>query len=458
MKVKKMKIKREKMTGLVLAWVFLPVFVFSCSAKERTWGRENFPGSHGQESITQFVSGVRPYQGNRDAHYRLACYYQEQGNHKEALVEFGKVLLIDPRDVKALNGTGISCDQRRDFRGALEAYQRALEIDPRLDYVLNNLGYSYLLQGKPAEAIPVLEKAVALNGKENRFHNNLGLAYALDGRLDPALAEFKRAGEESRAHYNIARFYSERGLYSAAKFHYSAALSLDPSFLHARTALAAVDALKGIFRAVTPQRAEESSAKAEPAKAELQERVDREADPAVEARAAIADPNSPSALLRPVEPENREAAEMNPEQQKSGEVSSLAGFPLPALSPAAPGAPQEKVSPKERRVETTSSSLNQVDIEISNGNGVNRMARRLGRYLEEKGLKVTRFTNADHFRYPDTIIYYQQGYQETAQKVAKELPGQKNTELCQKFDRPHVKVKVVIGRDIIPHKEKFKEG
>ncbi len=95
-------------------------------------------------------------------------------------------------------------------------------------------------------------------------------------------------------------------------------------------------------------------------------------------------------------------------------------------------------------------SLKQVEIEISNGNGVNRMARRVGDFLKGKGLKVVRLTNADHFNHSGTRIYYQKDYHEEAVYVAGQLPLIQDMEETKKFDRPGIKVKLLIGKDLVP--------
>ena len=92
-----------------------------------------------------------------------------------------------------------------------------------------------------------------------------------------------------------------------------------------------------------------------------------------------------------------------------------------------------------------------LDIEISNGNGVRHMARNIGIYLNPKGFNANRLTNADHFNYPETKIYYQKGYRQDALRLAKEIPGRQNIpniiEQNQMITRT---IKVLIGKDLVP--------
>ncbi len=97
-------------------------------------------------------------------------------------------------------------------------------------------------------------------------------------------------------------------------------------------------------------------------------------------------------------------------------------------------------------------------IEISNGNGVNKMARMVGDYLERKGFKVTRLTNADYFNYAETRIFYQKEFRNAADQVAEQLPVFRSKEETEKFGRPNIKMKILIGKDLVPHKKSFENG
>ena len=102
--------------------------------------------------------------------------------------------------------------------------------------------------------------------------------------------------------------------------------------------------------------------------------------------------------------------------------------------------------------------LKGVGIEISNGNGVNRNARKVGNYLKGKGLNVIRLTNANHFKQAGTRIYYQKEYNEAAGYVAEQLPVFQDMIEVKRFDRPNIKVKVLIGKDLIPQNKLFADN
>ena len=408
-------------------------FIISCSTML----------SPGETKIAGFVSNVRPARGNPDSHYLLAGYYQERGRHKEAIEEFKKVLLIDPNYVKAYNGMGVSYDLLGDFTRAIGSYKMALSLNPNLDYVHNNLGYSYLLQGNLDDGITALKRAIAINGQDQRFHNNLGLAYGEKGEYDLALAEFKLAGDEAKAHHNMAQLYFKQGLFDEAKSHYAIALKLNPSLTIVRTGLKAADALARIFeplpdkvepkQLVTPDQPSISTAEMEKLVAEDQA-TEQSIVVKVEAKDEIIDNQSTERDAQPIEL----TATHQPDLQTIKE--------------------KEMISVDQRADIKQLSSLKNAEIEISNGNGAYRMAKKVGDYLKEKGLKVTRLTNANHFRHSGTKIIYQKEYDKAADQVAEHIPVYQSKEQAEKLDRPNIRVKILIGKDLIPHHKTFENG
>jgi Flp pilus assembly protein TadD len=198
------KVNAFKMIAFVLVCSFTGLFLWGCTSSQRLSNFFGLSRSPSEATISRpndkelagFTSGIRPAQGNADAHYNLARYLVETGKYKEAIVEFKKVAAIRPDSVLAYNGLGVCYDSMGAFRNAMEAYRMALKLDPNLDYVHNNIGCSLLLQERYDEAIDAFKKAIVLNDKKLHYHNNLGKAYALAGRDGLAASEFERGGTE----------------------------------------------------------------------------------------------------------------------------------------------------------------------------------------------------------------------------------------------------------------------
>ena len=434
------RMKKSLLFGLICI-AFL-IFVISCTSIKNILGWSK-PSDSRDPSISQLLSDMRPHPGNPNSHYLLACYYQERGRHKEAIEEFRKVLLIEPTYVKAYNGIGVSNDLLGDFHTAINYYKMALSLNPNLDYIYNNLGFSYLLQGNLDDSIAALKKAIVINGQDKRFHNNLALVYGEKGEFDLALAEFKLAGDETKAQYNMAQLYFKKGLLEEAKSHYAIALKLNPSLTVVRTALKAADALARIFEPL-------------PDKVEPKQLVipDHPSIGIAEMEKLVA-PSQGTEQSIVVKVEAKDEMIINQSTEKDAQPREWIATDQPA-----PQMIKEKeiISVDQRSEIKQLSSLKDTGIEISNGNGAYRMAKKVGDYLKEKGLKVTRLTNADNFNHSGTKIFYQKEYNEAGEYVAEQLPVFRSKEETEKFDRPNIKIKILIGKDLVPHHKTFENG
>ncbi|WP_161946221.1 LytR C-terminal domain-containing protein [Desulfonatronum thiosulfatophilum] len=154
------------------------------------WGTQHRTTMTDQE-LRRLVASARPFIRNPQMHFRQGLYFQARGQHKLAVDEFAKVLLLEPDHIKALNAMAVSCDKLENYEQAVGLYKQALSLDPDQDYIYNNLGYSYFLQGNYTAAVEAFHKAVTLDESNKIFLNNLGMAYAQKGLFEEALAKFQ---------------------------------------------------------------------------------------------------------------------------------------------------------------------------------------------------------------------------------------------------------------------------
>jgi len=485
--------KSKKAILLFISFSLVGLFVLyiaGCSGKGGfiLWGK--FGGTSEESDLAEFFATIRPRAGNPDSHYLLAGYYQERGGHREAIAEFKKVLTIDPKYVKAYNGLGVSYDLLGEFGNALLSYETAISLDPSQAYLYNNLGYSWLTQGNPERAISAFQKAISLNPQEPRFHNNLASAYAEKAQFQLAMEEFLRGGNEAQAHFNMAEIYLQKGIYTEAGNHYSVALRLDPSRTLARTGAKAADTLASILGKTQKN----STAKAgtmipEPPKIKEKEENEVSAPPemsypfdgsvvqaSAEANSDSINPQVPVIHLSSLEKGNGETKEAqpatgtNPEPAHpldghanvtgNGDGSWEWNYEMKMALLQGKAVPIELGVPKnpgKMAVSKKEDIRREVGIEISNGNGINQMAKRVGIYLQKKGYPVGRLTNSQPFDHGQTRIYYQEGNGQIALDVANQLPTYYDLIELKKLDRPSIQVKVVLGKDMIPHNHKFRE-
>jgi len=497
MKSKKKKaILHSLFFSLIAAFVIL--YISGCSMKEGfiLWGK--FGGPQDDSDLLGFVSSIRPRPGNPDSHYLFAGYYQERGQHREAIEEFKKVLSIDPRYVKAYNGLGVSYDLLGEFSRALTSYEAAISLDPQQAYLHNNLGYSHLTQGNLERAISAFQSAIALNPQEPRFHNNLAFAYSEKALFELAMEEFRLGGDEAQAHFNMAEIYFRNGVYAKARDHYTAALRLKPSYTLARTGAKAAATLASILGSTQknartkvemvipePPKVEEklvSEKNAVPSESEeISTPLEKTTPPETQVIQAFSMMDSesintqvPVIQLSSLEKYREEEKEIQSTRESDHSRKSSANYYAKGngdgsgdwdyeVKMAILSGKSVPISLEESRyIQKTVVVKNQATrgnnrIEVSNGNGVDQMAKRVGLYLQKKGYSVGRLTNSQHFNHGHTKIYYQEGNGEIANQVAEQLPIHKELIELKKLDRPSIQVKILLGKDMIPHNNKFKE-
>ena len=432
--------KKNKMKvaiSLVLVGIFCSFFLTGCYTWKNMANRTTFQDSEKDvkgietKEFAQFASTIRPYRGDVDSTYGLACYFQERKKYGLAVEEFKKVIRIDPTHVKAYNGLGVSYDSLGEFSRAVQAYKTALVLNPDLDYVQNNLGYSYLLQGDLDSAIEAFQNAVALNNGNKKYHNNLGLAYAKNGLFDLAFSEFRLANDEIKAHYNMAQFYYQQGLYEEAKIHFAKASTLNPGDRDTRKGLAAAENLARISLSKTERIAEPSPP---PVSGEMHKEFSQEKED-----------TAPFTGVKVVETniEQWDSVIEIPVTEKATTAEPVMLAHIAIQDSIKPGALDNELDEKRPYI------LGNIGLEISNGNGVRHMARRVGQYLGEQGFNEPNLTNANHFNHAETMIYYRSGYLHDAYRVAKEIPGYQDMKKVARFQRPGTKVRVLIGRDLM---------
>jgi len=370
-----------------------------------------------EKDLAQFATTVRPRKQDLDSLFRQACYFQRIKKHKLALRVLEKLILADLSYVKAYNAMGVSYDCLGDHPRAIEAYKRALRLNSDLAYVQNNLGYSYLLQGNLDAAIHSFKKAIALDGENAKYHNNLGLTYAKKGLYDLALTEFEMAGDEAKAHYNIAKVYHRRGRQGEAEIHLAKASKLEPYPTETEKGVSSAGILAEITRAAAEKKEEGTRQESS-----YQIEIDNKGRKKV--RFKIKTHNSQMVATKNF---NNESDIFTAKKELKTHDSE-----------------EEK-------------KLKHFEVEVSNGNGVNRMARRVGNYLKNKGLNVTRLTNAKHFNFAETTIYYHDDYLQDAFDVARQIPGFQQMQEVKEFERQATKIKLLIGRDIVPYDPLFRK-
>jgi tetratricopeptide (TPR) repeat protein len=291
-------------------------------------------------------------------------------------------------DIDSMYRKACYLQKRRKHRLAIEEFKKIIRIDSLCVKAYNGMGVSCDLLGDFTRAMESYKKAVMLNPGLDYVWNNLGYSCLMQGDIDSAINAFEKA---IALNGQDKRYYNNLGLAYARKGCF--ALAFTKFKVGGNDAQACLNIGRCYYRNGLYKRAHRNFARALALNPSLRN-----------ARAGM------------------KAAE------------ALAGISQPSASGIAAAAPPP---------------LSEPAIEISNGNGVKRMAKRTGNYLRKKGFPKTRLTNADNFNHAETMIYYCGGYLHNAYRVAQQIPGYQNMKKVEKFNQPDTKIRVLLGKDMI---------
>lgn len=285
-------------------------------------------------------------------------------------------------------------------------------------------------------------------------HFLLACYYQGRGRHRDAIDEFTKViaidPKNAQAFNRLGVSYDNMGKFQDAALCYQKALELDPSLYCVHNNMGYSQILQGDFKAAAASLRKALSMNdrnktvhnnLELAYAKMQ-------------RPDLAMPEFEKGLGKPAALRNNARTSFEPagppaaDKDLSGLNDVLMDVPAKALeSPAGP-----------QNIGSGSRFVPGGGIELSNGNGVRHMARHVGRYLKEKGFTVVRLTNAKRFNYKRADIAYLEGYGDEARRLARELPCRCDLKAAKKFSRSNVKIRVLIGKEMAPHKKIFKGG
>ncbi|MGE5306740.1 MAG: tetratricopeptide repeat protein [Alphaproteobacteria bacterium] len=164
------------------------------------------------------------------AHYNLARFLGNHGNHTEAISQYREALKIQPADPDAHNNLGLLLATQGDVNTSLEEFQKALEIDPGYVRAFFNMGRVFARQGELDKSVQNYEQALKLSPNESEIHLGLGNVLLQQGKLEAATAQFQEAVKLKpgfvEAHVALARSLAAQGNEEEAENHYQQALEL----------------------------------------------------------------------------------------------------------------------------------------------------------------------------------------------------------------------------------------
>lgn len=415
------------------------IFIFSGCSTMSNWfsfsdTSANVNGLEKKE-LKKFMTTVKPVHGDAESQYRLARHFQKQGRHEIAVEEFRKVLKIDPRHYNAYNALGVSYDRLKKFNLAADAYTAALKLNPSLDYVYNNQGYSNLLRGNLQEAALSFEQAILLNDQNETYKNNLSLVRA---KLGPEFQpEIEKLPEQALVLSQKTEYIEHQPL---VVDHSSENDIVEETIVKPKIEKNFYAVQLGAYIDINRAQKHLKNAIKKGYDCPYMTKVDRGKSYKPYYRVRF------GKFTDKLDADSTGAGIID---KKEGPAFTVVeNYPINVFC----SDPLKKCTDMEIKHAVLNKEYS---IEISNGNGVNLMARRVGKYLSNKGYNVKALSNASNFNHSQTTIYYYPGFYGQAQQLTKHIPGFQKTGKLVESRQIKKDIKVLIGKDIIPFTKEF---
>lgn len=372
-----------------------------------------------------------------EAYYQLGRYYLGQKRNDQAIQAFRKALAGDGRLAEARNALATIYAAQGKYDLAIEEFQTVIAQSPGSAHAHNNLGYAHYLQGHYSEAIAAFETAIRLEPKNQRALNNLGLAYAKAGQPERSHEAFVQAAVTAAPGQSHERAPDPRASQAAVPQEKVLALPKDRGVIITTEVKAAA----------TP----------------LHDAADRGTGAPIFTVAGPADAAAPAAQVVQVDETRTGTAWSAPSALAAGEQilsvhtaaqtrmeisqSSPYVYELRAREEPAPVA-AAVASALRQTVQARGTATLQWNfrLEVSNGNGINGLAKRVGVALGEYGLSKVRLTNQKPFGQPVTRVEYREGFAEQANLLSARFSQGPVTVKTARLD-PRADVRIVLGRD-----------
>ena len=158
-----------------------------------------------KKAIEAFENLAKSLPDNSDVESALGSLYTETGDYDKARGQLSRLLVSDPKNVKALWQMGVVEFMSGNPQAALEPLNKGLSLAVQLDaqelkaLILQSLGISYRMINKPDDAMRSYQDAMAINrrlGLKRNLAGNLvemAVLQNTQGKADAALADYSQA-------------------------------------------------------------------------------------------------------------------------------------------------------------------------------------------------------------------------------------------------------------------------
>ncbi len=187
-----------------------------------------------QQVVQHATPMTRQYPNTTALHDFLGMAHMGLHNYDLSIVNFQKVLQLQPNYPEAHNNLGATLKASDHLNGAIQSYQKALQLKPDYAEAHNNLGIAHQEQNAFDAAITSFKNAAQHAPNYADAYFNLGSAYKEISALPKAITSFEKGlsinPNNAEAQNHLGNALQAAGRLDDAHVCYQKALKIDPNF------------------------------------------------------------------------------------------------------------------------------------------------------------------------------------------------------------------------------------
>ncbi len=170
--------------------------------------------------------------------FRVADEAAVAGRLDDMQAAYEKILVTDPKSMRALNGRAAALAWQGNYAAAQSAYLQALAVDPKNLDAQIGIGYAYAWSGAYTRAHMHFQRALRIDRKNISARKGIAYAYQWAGESELALESLEIAqsvsGPDPEIEEAVGRVKLTLGHSRDAAAHFNRALEMDPTRRSAR--------------------------------------------------------------------------------------------------------------------------------------------------------------------------------------------------------------------------------
>jgi len=226
--VKKFKQRKEIKILLLTILIFvIGILSFLTRKLSQVW----------KDDVTLWEYFVKNYPSDPFTYLNRGIAYEKKGQFEKAILDYDKVISIEPNLIDAYNKRGNSYLVLSKYEEAIADFSKAIQINPYSTEAYNNRGNAYIGIFNCDLAIADFSEVIKINPSFAEAYNNRGIAYCYKGDNDKALTDFNEAlrinHDYASAYNNRGNVYSGLGKLDRALTDFNTAIRIDSTFADA---------------------------------------------------------------------------------------------------------------------------------------------------------------------------------------------------------------------------------